>query len=688
MLLNLSRLALAVAALCGVTAVSALAQTTSADGATAAAAAASSPMFDRSGEDPAVRPQDDLFRAVNGQWLRDTPIPADKSSWGNFRILADRADGRIHTLLDQMATEKFAAGSNDAKISDFYRSFIDEAALDRAGAAPLKPWLAEVRDLHNAHDVAVLMGRMQGVVATPLALAVQPDQNDPTMNLPLTWQSGLGLPSRDYYLSNDPRMAKARAAYMVYLQTLFNLAGDKHAPRSARKVMEFEKKLAKAQWTEVANRDSLKTFNPTRVADLQKKAPGMDWSAFFDAASMKGVDRLNLSQPDYIASVAKLVKTTRVATWKLYFQARLMDSYADVLSKPWRNADFAFHAKALQGQEVPQARWQQGVKALDGALGEAVGKVYVEHYFPADHKARMQELVGNLLKAYAQSIDGLTWMSPATKEQARVKLSKYTTKIGYPDKWRDYSGLEVKPGDALGNAIRAGRFEYEREAAKVGQPVDRTEWGMTPQTVNAYYNPSMNEIVFPAAILEPPFFDMAADDASNYGAIGAVIGHEISHGFDDQGAKYDGDGRLHDWWTPADAKAFAALTDRLVAQFNAYEPLPGHHVNGQLTLGENIADLSGLQIAYKAWKLSLDGKTAPVINGLTGDQRFFYSFARVWRGKRREEALLQQITRDPHSPEEFRANGAVINSDAFHKAFGTQAGDKMWKPEDQRIRIW
>jgi putative endopeptidase len=687
-LLKSSRLALAVAALWGVTAASAFAQP-STDGSPAAAAAptaASAPVFDRSGEDPAVRPQDDLYRAVNGRWLRDTPIPADKPTIGNFSILADRADGRIHTLLDQMATEKFAAGSNEAKISDFYRSFIDEAALDRAGSAPLRPWLADIHALHTARDVAALMGRWQGVVKTPLAIDVQPDQANPTMNLPVGGQSGLGLPNRDYYLSSDPRMAKARAGYLVYLQTLFNLAGDKHATRSARKVMEFEKKLAKAQWTDEANRNPLKTFNPTKVADLRKKAPGMDWAVFFDAASMKNLDRLNVSQPDYLAAVAKLVKTTRVATWKLYFQARLMGRYANVLSKRWRDADFAGD-KVLYGLEVPPPRWQQGVEALNGALGEAVGQVYVEHYFPADHKARMQALVGNLLKAYAESIDGLSWMSPATKEQARIKLSKYTTKIGYPDKWRDYSGLEIKAGDALGNAIRAGRFEYERVAAEAGKPVDRTEWDMTPQTVNAGYDPTRNEIVFPAAILEPPFFDMAADDATNYGSIGAVIGHEISHGFDDQGSKYDGDGRLHDWWTPADAKAFAALTDRLVAQFNAYEPLPGHHVNGKLTLGENIADLSGLQIAYKAWKLSLNGKTAPVINGLTGDQRFFYSFARTWRSNDREEFLLW-ILQDVHSPSEFRANGAVINSDAFHKAFGTKPGDKMWKPEDQRIRIW
>lgn len=699
--LKLSSLSLAVLALCTLPACTtpnptpvASAPTASpaaapASAVAAAPAASTAFNFDRSGEDLSVRPQDDLFRAANGGWMKDTPIPADKAAYGNFSIMSDRADERVHTLVEELSKGHYPDGSNEQKIAAYFRAFTNEAAMDKAGKAPLQPLLAQVQQLRKPADVTRYMGQMQGVLSLPLALDVQPDQKAPTMNLPLTWQGGLGLPNREYYLSKDPRMAQARAAYLAYLQTLFRLDGDrKHAARSARDVLMFETRLAKAQWTEVANRDAQKTWNPMTRAQLASKAPGMDWQAFFGAAEMPSLARLNVSQPDYAQAVAKAVQEVPVATWKLYFRARVMDANANLLAKPWRDAHFAFHGKALSGSEQPKPRWQQGIDALDGALGEAVGQQYVARYFPADHKARMQALVANLLKAYGESIDGLTWMSPVTKVKAREKLSKYATKIGYPDKWRNYSGLKVKDGDPVGNAERAGHFDFKRVAAKLGQPVDRSEWLMTPQTVNAYYNPAMNEIVFPAAILEPPFFDMAADDAANYGAIGAIIGHEISHGFDDQGAQYDGDGKLDNWWTPQDAKAFDALGKRLVAQFAGYEPLPGHKVNGQLTLGENIADLSGLQIAYKAWKLSLNGATPPVINGLTGEQRFFYSFAHAWRSKYREELQLRLLTADPHSPPEFRANGTVMNHDGFEAAFGLKPGDKMYKAPQNRIRIW
>jgi putative endopeptidase len=644
--------------------------------------------LDRAGFDAAVRPQDDLFRAVNGQWLKDTPIPADKSDYGVFTQLSDRSDERVRKIVEELAAQTQAAGNVEQKVGSFYRSYLDEAAIDRAGLAPLAPWLAQIDALRGKPQLAALMGRLQGVAATAIGVSVDADPKEPGIDRALTWQDGLGLPDRDYYLKDDARFAKARQAYRTYLTTLFRLSGDVAAARSAAAVFALETRLARAQWSRVDNRDPVKTYNPMPVPALARAAPGFDWSLFFRAAALPNIDRLSVSQPSYAKAMARTVAATPLATWKLYLRARLIDGAGKVLPEDFREAHFAFHGKALQGQEQRKPRWQDATAALNGALGEAVGQVYVARHFPPAYKARMQELVGNLLAAYSESIDALAWMGPETKLQAKDKLAKVLPKIGYPDKWRDYAKLDVRDGDAFGNGVRAGRFEHERLAAKAGQPVDRSEWQMTPQTVNAYYNPSFNEIVFPAAILEPPFFDMDADDAVNYGAIGAVIGHEISHGFDDQGSQFDGDGKLRNWWTDVDRKAFAALGDKLVAQYSAYEPVPGHKINGRLTLGENIADLSGLQIAYKAYRRSLNGTGAPVIDGLSGDQRFFLGWAQAWRSKTRDEQALQRLTIDAHSPERFRANGAAVNSDGFHQSFGTQPGDKMYKPSEARIRIW
>ncbi|HEX6703935.1 MAG TPA: M13 family metallopeptidase [Albitalea sp.] len=644
--------------------------------------------LDRAGFDTAVRPQDDLFQHANGQWIKSTPIPADKADYGIFIQLRDRSDERVRQLVEELSAKGAPAGSVEQKIGSFYRSYVDVAAIDKAGLAPLTPWLKQIDALKNHGELAVLMGKLQGIAATPVPAWVDADPKDPTTNRALTWQDGLGMPDRDYYLKDAERYAKARQAYRVYLTTLFRLSGDKQPERSAAAVYALEKRLAQAQWARVDNRDPVKTYNPMTVAQLAKAAPGFDWPAYFRAAALPRIDRLSVSQPSYVKAYAATVKATPLATWKLYLRAHLLDEQGKLLPQAFREARFAFRGKAIQGLEQEKPRWQDATTALDGALGEAVGQVYVAHHFPPENKARMQQLVDNLLASYGESIDGLTWMGPQTKQQAKEKLAKYVTKIGYPSKWRDYSRLEVRDGDAFGNAVRAGRFDYERVARKAGQPVDRTEWLITPQTVNAYYNPSLNEIVFPAAILEPPFFDMKADDAANYGAIGAIIGHEISHGFDDTGSQYDGDGRLRNWWTEADRKAFSALGDKLVAQYNQYEPVKGHKVNGRLTLGENIADLSGLQIAYKAYRRSLAGKEAPVIDGLSGDERFYLGFGQAWRNKTREERALQLLTVDPHSPDEFRANGAAINSDGYHQAFGTKPGDKMFKPGEERIRIW
>ena len=645
--------------------------------------------LDLPGFDPGVRPQDDLFRAANGTWLKTTEIPADKPEYGTFIQLRDLSDQQVRAIVDELATQSHKPGSVAQKVGAFYAGYLDTAAIDKAGLVPLQDLLAGIDAIKTPRQLAQWQGRVQGRVDTPVALWVDADFKQPTLNRALTWQGGLGLPDRDYYLKkDDERLAKARAAYAQYLQTLATLVGDKQPEDVATRVLAIEQRIAELHWDKVDNRDPVKIYNPMTPAELAKRAPGFDWAAYLQAAGLGRVDRLSVSQPSATTGIAKLFAEVPLADWKLYFKLRSLDQAAPVLPQAFREARFAFRGTALTGATAEKPRWQQGITELNTALGEAVGQLYVARHFPPGHKARMQALVTNLLAAYRESIDGLAWMTPTTKTEAKDKLSKYMTKIGYPDRWRDYSRLVVRPGDALGNLERAQRFEWERVAAKAGKKVDRGEWGMTPQTVNAYYNPSLNEIVFPAAILQPPFFDMAADDAANYGAIGAIIGHEISHGFDDQGSQFDGDGVLRNWWTDADRQAFDAVGARLVAQYEGYEPLPGQHLNGKLTLGENIADLSGLQIAYKAYQRSLGGKPAPEIGGRSGAQRFFLGWSQAWREKVRDERSLQLLTIDPHSPPEFRANGAAVNHDGFHEAFGTQPGDKMFKAPGERIRIW
>ncbi len=656
-----------------------------------AALASAGPMIsgiDKRATDPAVRPQDDLFMSSNGAWLKTTQIPADKASWGIGREISDLSDRRVREIVEQMAKGTHAPGSIEQKVGYYYSSFLDEAAIDKAGLKPVQAWLQDIDALKTPADVARMMGRLQGVVSTPVQLGVDADLKEPGINRAYLWQDGLGLPDRDYYLKDDERFAKARAAYLQYLEALLRLSGDKAPADSAKTVFALEKRLAEAQWARTELRDPVKNYNPMTPDELAAKAPGFDWAAYFAGAEVPPMDRLSVGQPSYVVAAARLVNDTPVAELKLLLRARLLDEVSDLLPKDFRDARFAFRGQVLRGLKQDVPRWQRAISSLDGALGEAVGRIYVQRHFPPAYKARMKVLVDNLFKAYAGSIDGVSWMSAETKLRAKDKLSKYMVKIGYPENWRDYSQLQVRRGDAFGNLARAGRFEFQRHAQRVGKPVDRTEWGMTPQTVNAYYNPTFNEIVFPAAILQPPFFDMSADDASNYGSIGSVIGHEISHGFDDEGSQFNGEGKLDNWWTEADRKAFDALGDKLVAQYDGYEPLPGHKVNGKLTLGENIADLSGLQIAYKAWKLSLGGKPAPVIDGLSGDQRFFTAYAQSWRNKMRDERQLQLLTSDPHSPPQFRTNGVVINADAFHDSFRTKPGDGMWKPAAERIRIW
>ncbi|MFO1250641.1 MAG: M13 family metallopeptidase [Inhella sp.] len=645
--------------------------------------------LDRAGFDPAVRAQDDLFRAANGQWLKTVEIPADKPEYGTFIQLRDKSDREVRAIVEGLAAKPQAAGSVAEKVALYYGAYTDLAGIDQAGLKPIQPLLASIDAIKTRKELSHWLGRQQGLMNLPLGLAVYPDFKEPGINRPLTWQGGLGLPDRDYYLkAEEERFAKALKAYGEYLTTLARLAGMKHPEQAAQTTLALERQLAAAHWDRVENRNMVKLYNPHARADLAKAAPGLDWQAFLDGAGLGSIDRLSISQPSATVAIAKLLAEAPLADWQTYLKLHALDGAADTLPKAFRDARFAFRGTALTGATEPKPRWQQGIDQVNAAMGEALGQLYVAQHFPPGHKQRMVTLVNNLLGSFGDSLDGLTWMGPETKGRARAKLQSYVTKIGYPDTWRSYEALVVKKGDALGNGERAARFEWARQVAKAGKPVDRREWAMTPQTVNAYYNPLANEIVFPAAILQPPFFNAAADDAVNYGAIGAVIGHEISHGFDDSGSQFDADGALRNWWTDADREAFKKLGDQLVAQYEQYEPVPGKKLNGRLTLGENIADLSGLQIAYKAYLKSLGGKEAPVIDGLTGAQRFFMGWSQAWREKARESRVLQLLTSDTHSPPEFRANGAALNHDGFHEAFGVKEGDKMHKAREQRIRIW
>nr|WP_301549466.1 M13-type metalloendopeptidase [Duganella sp. BJB1802] len=640
--------------------------------------------------DPAVRAQDDLFTHMNGKWLATTEIPADKASWGSFAKLRDDIQPQLRAIIEGAAANQ-AGGPEAQRIGDFYASFMDEAKLEQLGLTPLNAELAKIDAVNNKKQLPALIAHLNKIgVTAPYGYGIHQDNKDSTKYVVDLGQDGLGLPDRDYYLkADDKKLADALAKYELHVAKMLTMAGDAHGAITAHAIVEFEKELAKIQWTKVELRDPVKAYNKVDIAKLGKVAPGYDWNAYLTDAGVTGkVKYVIVGQPSYLKGMTALLAKTPLDTLKSYFRWHLLRSGAPYLSKAYVDENFAFYGTVLSGVTEQRPRWKRGVSVTEGALGEAVGKIYVEQNFPAERKARMQALVNNLLAAYKTSIDQLDWMSPVTKKQAQDKLAKFTTKIAYPNHWRDYSKLVVSKDDLVGNVLRSREFEYNKELAKLGKPIDREEWGMTPQTVNAYYNPEMNEIVFPASILQAPFFNADADDAVNYGAIGGVIGHEISHGFDDQGAQYDGDGNLRDWWTAQDHKNFAAKTKMLVEQYNQFSPLPGYHVNGELTLGENIADNSGVAIAYKAYKLSLGGKEAPVIDGLTGDQRFYMGFAQVWRMKMREAQQIVQIKTDPHSPGQFRANGPMRNQPGFYDAFNVKPGDKMYLEPKDRVIMW
>ena len=646
--------------------------------------------LDKANIDNSVRAQDDFYQHVNGHWLANTEIPADKSSYGSFDALYDKSIENLRSIIED-AQKSPGTNVGQRKIGDLYASFMDEAQLETLGIKPLDAELARIDALKSTNDIATLIAHngMIGVDA-PFGAYVHQDNKDSSKYIVDLGQSGLGLPDRDYYLKDDDaKLKQIRGEYQGHIERMLKLGGDADAKADAAGVLALETALATIQWTKVENRDPIKAYNKVGIAQLDQIAPGFDWTAFLTDAHIAGkVDYVIVSQPSYFKSMAGLLKSTPLPVWKTYFRWHLLHASAPYLSKAFVDENFAFYGTALRGTPENRARWKRGVRVVEGSMGEELGKVYVTRYFPADSKARVQQLVQNLLAAYKQSIATLDWMSPQTRQQALAKLAQFTPKLGYPDKWRDYSSLRIERGDLIGNVSRASVFEYDRNINKLGKPIDRGEWGMTPQTINAYYNPEMNEVVFPAAILQAPFFDPNADDAVNYGAIGAVIGHEISHGFDDQGAQYDGVGNLHDWWTKADHDAFAAKTKALIAEYSAFEPVKGYHINGDLTLGENIADNSGVAIAYKAYKISLAGKPAPVIDGMTGDQRFYAGFAQAFREKARENAMIEQIKSDPHSISVDRVMGVVVNQPGFYQAYGVKPGDKMYVAPDKRVIIW
>ncbi|MDB5748663.1 MAG: peptidase [Massilia sp.] len=667
---------------------------TAAQAAKPAAAVADHPIsgIDTQFIDPSVRPQDDFFTHLNGKWLKATEIPADKASHGTFMQLRDDSQVHVRGIIEAAQKDPSKkAGTDVQKIGDLYASFMDEARLETLGVKPLASELQRIRTLKDKKAIPGLVAHLSKIgVGTPYGIRVGQDARASTKYATYIGQGGLGMPDRDYYLKlEDKRMADTRAKYEAHVAKVLTLAGEKNAAAQAKAIVDFETELARVQWTKVENRDPVKRYNKMSVAELGALTPGYDWNAALAASGVGNkLDYVIVAQPSYLTGFNAVLAKTDLATLKSYFEWHLLREYSPYLSKAFVDANFAFYGTALTGTTENRPRWKIGVSIVEGALGEATGRQYVARYFPAERKARMEELVKNVTAAYKQSIDELDWMTPATKVEAQAKLAKFVPKVGYPNKWRDYSKLAIRKDDLVGNVKRASEFGYNRNIAKLGKPIDREEWGMTPQTVNAYYSSSMNEIVFPAAILQPPFFDMRADDAVNYGAIGAVIGHEIGHGFDDKGSQSDGDGNLRDWWTKADRDAFQARADMLVKQYNNYSPLPGYNVNGELTLGENIGDNSGLAIAYKAYKISLNGKPAPVIDGLSGDQRFFMGFGQVWRSKMREAQQIVQVKTDPHSPGQFRANGTVMNHPAFYEAFGVKEGDKMYLAPKDRVKIW
>ena len=646
--------------------------------------------FDLANFDKSVRPQDDFYKYVNGGWLQKTQLPPDKTTFGSFDQVFDLTEGQVKNIIETASKDpNRQPGSVAQQVGDLYASFMDEAKAEQLGWTPIKGHLDTIAAVKTMPEFAKLAGELSNIGINGIsAESIEPDAKDPTSNIITFNQAGITLPEQEYYLSKDQKYVDIRAKYVDTLTKFFTMVGRQNAAADAKAVLALETQMASIRWTPAESRDAVKTYNKLAFAKFDTEYPGFNWTAWIKAQNYDKRPDVVVAEPSYFKGIGALATKTPLDAWKAWLAAKVITSEARLLSKPFVDLNFEFVGKTLFGQQEQRPRWKRGVSQVNGSLGEAVGKLYVDKYFPPESKARMQKLVANLLEAYKQSITTLDWMTPATKQEALAKLAKFNTKIGYPDKFRSYEGLVIKTDDLVGNDERANRFESDYQVAKLGKPVDRSLWLMTPQEINAYYNPLQNEIVFPAAILQPPFFDPKADDAINYGAIGSVIGHEIGHGFDDQGRHYDGDGRLRDWWTKADDEEFQKRAKKLVAQYDALEPLPGLHVKGDLTLGENIGDLGGLAIAYKAYVASLGGKPSSKIDGFTGEQRLFIGSAQEWREKSTDEFMRFLVTSNEHAPSMYRGSVPISNVDAFYTAFDVKPGDKMYlKPED-RVRIW
>jgi len=647
--------------------------------------------IDLSFVDESVRPQDDLFRHVNGVWLREHEIPADRSIDNTFQKLRDLSEERVRGIIEDCARQRDSSNANVAKIRDLYHSFMDEASIEASGISPLTDTFAAIRTTSNITEFVQVLGQLSREgLADLFHLYVTSDKGDARNNIAYVNQGGLGLPDESFYKSEN--YTDVRAAYVTHIATMFELAGIDRADERAASVMALETVIAEHHWTNVASRDAEATYNRHTLQSFCELWPDFDFETWRVASGvpLEGLEEIVVRQPSFFTGISALLNTTDLDTWQSWAIYHAVTSMAPYLSRAFVQQNFDFYSHTLAGTPQLRDRWKRGVALVEASLGEAVGEIYVAQYFDASAKARMDELVANLIAAYHHHISNLDWMTSETKVRALEKLSKFTCKIGFPEKWEDYRTLTIVPDDVVTNIRAVTAFERGTMFAKLGAPVDRTEWFVTPQTVNAYYMPTFNEIVFPAAILQPPFFDPLADDAANYGGIGAVIGHEIGHGFDDQGSKYDGDGNLQNWWTDDDRTAFEARTSKLIAQYDALVPtgLENVHVNGSLTIGENIGDLGGLTIAETAYRMSLGGVEPPVVDGLTGLQRFFCGWAQVWRGKSRPELALQRLTTDPHSPNEFRCNQIVKNVHSFYEAFNVQAGDGEYLSPEDRVSIW
>ncbi len=645
--------------------------------------------FDSAELDTSIRPADDFFAHVNAKWLAATPIPDDQVRYGTFQQMIERVEAQVRSVVEETAGTANPAGEARL-IANLYRSFMDETNIESAGLKPVEDLFADIDGLNTHDDVWRAFGRLavQGI-SSPVALFTETDADNPDLVLAYAWQSGLGLPDREYYFSDEPKLKAAREAYTAHIARLYTLAGWADGEVDAQKLLALETVIANHQWTPVQNRDRQRIYrNKFTLITAWEHTNGLDWRNWFAAQGYTQQGEFVLAQDTYFSALKDIVHSHDVETWKRYLRLRALKAFASYLPKPIDDENFAFEGKTLRGQQSQRERWKRAMTMIDRMAGEPLGKLYVARHFPESSKARIRTLVEELRVAYRQSIERNDWMSDTTRAAAIAKLESFGMKLGYPDTWRDFSKLATSPTDLVGNVRRATAFAHAWDISQIGKAPDRKEWGITPQTVNAYYRPTFNEIVFPAGILQPPFFDSAADDAANYGAIGAIIGHEFSHGFDDQGRKFDGTGRLRDWWQPDDAERYEARAKRLVDQFNNYEPLPGAKINGALTLGENIADLAGVTMAFRAYQLSLGGNPSPVIDGHTGEQRFFIAYARAWRLKAREEYQRQTLLTDPHSPAEYRVTGILKNVPEFHLAFGAREGDRLYLSPAEQVRIW